>query len=249
MAALSQASADTYFREMEDLIRDLIGLTKLLQFAESQGSSDADTMCLVERALEAYRTDDPTLRGYCLTRINAIVGLPPSERFAQVRDQFSGDPFRAYVECILMERFGFNREAFRRLFRSVLSPNKDTGLLAGGLTARSASRFHMGTRLLEALVQVAVMKPRGQDGAGNPRFASEPMLVSELLSWLHRRYGIAIGAAQAGANQDLTPPELRALRANEDQFKARLREIGFLTDLSDAYNAQRIIPRYRVEQI
>ena len=72
------------------------------------------------------------------------------------------------------------------------------------------------------------------------------MLISDFLWWLRRRYGIAIGAAQIADNGSLSPTDLKALRENEENFKDRLREIGFYTDMSDAYNAQRIMPRYKV---
>lgn len=243
MAALSQASAEQYFHEMEDFIRNLMGLTKLIQYTESSGAQVSNPMAMVERGLQAYAQDDPVLKGYCQARLNAIVSSP-DDRFAQVRSQFQDDPFRAYVECILLERFGFHRKAFRDLFRSVLSPNKETGLLVGGQTARSASRFHLGTRLLETLVQIAVLRPGAPDANGQPRFQSEPMLISDLLFWLRRRYGIAIGAPQVRGNETLSPADLKALRANEEHFKNKLREIGFFTDLSDASNAQRVSPRY-----
>jgi hypothetical protein len=243
MAALSQASAERYFGEMEAFIRNLMGLTKLIQYVESSGFQASSPLAMVERALQAYEQDDPELKGYCRAKLNAIVSSP-DDRFGQVRSQFQDDPFRAYVECILLERFGFHRKAFRDLFRSILSPNRETGLLVGGQTVRSASRFHLGTRLLETLVQLAVLRPGQKDANGNPRFHSEPMLISDLLAWLRRRYGIAIGAAQVRDSDLLSPSDLKALRANEENFKSKLREIGFFTDLSDASNAQRVSPRY-----
>ncbi|GAB4111574.1 MAG: hypothetical protein OHK0013_47660 [Sandaracinaceae bacterium] len=38
----------------------------------------------------------------------------------------------------------------------------------------------------------------------------------------------------------------RALRDNARAFTARLREVGFYRDLSDAYVTQTITPRYRI---
>lgn len=253
MAQLSQASAEDHFHAMEDnFIRDLMGLTKLIQFVESTGYRAADPMALVEHALQAYATADPLLQGYCLTRLNAIVGTPPEPRFARIRDQFQGKPFDAYVQCILLERFEFHRRYFRQMFRSLLCSNRDTGMLVSGRSARSPFRFHLGNRLLETLVQIAVVQPYGREADGQPHFRSEPMLISDLLFWLRRRYGIAIGAAQVLNPPGLSPVDLKspanlkALRENEERFKDRLREIGFYTDLSDACNAQRVLPRYRI---
>lgn len=246
MATFSQISAESHFAAMDEFIRDLMSVTKLVQFVDSTGFKAASPFDLVERALQAYALDDPELRGYCRAKLNNIVGAPPDSRFGQVRDEFKDDPFMAYVECILLERFGWHRGYFRQMFRSLLSSNRDTGMLISGRSPRSPVRFHLGTKLLETLVQIAVLKPTGQDAAGQPQFQSEPMLISDFLSWLRRRYGIAIGAAQITDNGSLSPTELKALRENEEHFKDRLREIGFYMDMSDAYNAQRIMPRYKV---
>lgn len=246
MARLSQTSAEAHFGAMDDFIRNLMGLTKLIQFVESSGFKASSPLTLVEEALRVYAADDPELRGFCRTRLSAIIGLPPDGRFERVRDQFKDDPFQAYVECILLERFGWHRKYFRQLFRTLLSANHDTGMLVSGRSSRSPSRFHLGTRLLETLVQIAVLQPYGQDASGQPQFRSEPMLIRDLLTWLRRRYGIAIGAAQVRDKTALSPADLRALRENEERFKDRLREIGFYTDMSDAYNAQRVTPRYQV---
>jgi hypothetical protein len=248
MAQLSQASAEAHFIAMDRFVRDLLALTKLIQFVDSTGFRAPTSQALVERALQAYASDDPDLRGYCRARVNNIVGSPPDGRFARVRDAFKDDPFRAYVECILLERFAFHRRYFRQMFRSLLSANRDTGLLVSGRSPRSPMRFHLGTRLLETLVQIAVLHPVGSDPNGQAQFRSEPILVNDLLTWLRRRYGFAIGAAHISQRlTPLSPTDLKALRENEEHFKARLREIGFYVDLSDARNAQRVVPRYPLE--
>jgi hypothetical protein len=71
--------------------------------------------------------------------------------------------------------------------------------------------------------------------------------IDEFLEGLRERYGLYI---------DRLPPsdgfgrpgitDHAALRANFAAFTTRLREIGFYTDLSDAYLAQTITPRYTV---
>lgn len=247
MAALSRASAEGHFAALDQFVRDLMGLTKLIQYVESTGYKQKSSLDLIGRALALYAEDSLDLRGWSRAHLGRIIGTPPDPRLARVRDEFADDPFRAYVEAILLLRFGWHRGYFRQLFRSLLGSNRDTGMLVSGRSPRSPVRFHLGTRLLETLVQIAVLRPDGVDAAGQSRFRSEPILIGELLWWLRRRYGITIGAAQVGSQAALSPGELRALRENEEQFKNRLREIGFFSDLSDAANAQRVRPRYRVE--
>jgi hypothetical protein len=61
----------------------------------------------------------------------------------------------------------------------------------------------------------------------------------EFIDWLQHRYGIYISRLPTPSIADL-----EALRQNVIEFKRRLRDIGFYTDLSDAYIAQVIQPRY-----
>ena len=56
---------------------------------------------------------------------------------------------------------------------------------------------------------------------------------------------IAPGVTDAG-RKPVSLDEHRAFRENLRAFKDRLREIGFYDDLSDAYNAQTIRPRYEL---
>ena len=49
-----------------------------------------------------------------------------------------------------------------------------------------------------------------------------------------------------GANAPEDERTNRALAANFDAMKTRLRQLGFFTDLSDASNSQTIIPRFLI---
>jgi hypothetical protein len=72
-----------------------------------------------------------------------------------------------------------------------------------------------------------------------------PLRVDEFLAELRDRYGLYIDSFPPG--DDLGGAGIAdqaALRANRAAFVARLREIGFYTDLSDAYITQTILPRY-----
>ena len=73
--------------------------------------------------------------------------------------------------------------------------------------------------------------------------------INELLTFLRERYGIYI--AQFPRSDGFGPPTIedrQALRDNMIAFVARLREVGFYRDLSDAYVTQTVTPRYRIER-
>jgi hypothetical protein len=105
----------------------------------------------------------------------------------------------------------------------------------------SARRFHMGSRLLEVLLQIAVLR---SSGAG---FYTRELRIDELLTFLRERYGIYIDRLPPGDGFGVASiNDLAALRGNVESFKGRLREIGFFRDLSDAYVTQTITPRYAI---
>jgi hypothetical protein len=127
----------------------------------------------------------------------------------------------------------------------VFQKNGPFGALAQGRSTSNPRRWHIGGRLLEVFVQLAVLRFDERDG--HKKFFTEPVLIDDFLRWVERRYGFAIGPATAeGGRRPVTLDEHRAFRENVRALKDRLREIGFYDDLSDAYNAQTVRPRYQL---
>ena len=107
---------------------------------------------------------------------------------------------------------------------------------------RAARRFILDGRLLEVLLQIAVLQ---KDAASVYR--TTEILVDDLLTFLRQRYGLYIDRLPAGDGFGAPSIEDRqALRENVAAFKLRLREVGYYRDLSDAYVTQTIVPRYRI---
>ena len=96
------------------------------------------------------------------------------------------------------------------------------------------------------LVQLSVLK--WTEKGGKKEFYSDPILIEDFLAWMEARYGCVIGGSQlARGKGPVTMEEHQAYRDNvRCTLKDRLREIGFYDDLSDAYNASAIRPRYPI---
>ena len=90
-------------------------------------------------------------------------------------------------------------------------------------------------------MQIAVLDATSADG--EKQFYSRPILIDEFVTWLKERYGFTIVPDWPNA----TIKDYEAFNDNMQHLKSRLREIGFYTDLSDAYNAQKIRPRYEIK--
>lgn len=163
------------------------------------------------------------------------------ENLATIQRMRLGE-FETYVEMLHLLRQRFWQKYYVELLDSVFQKNHENGLLRQGVgQKRNKRRYAMGSGLLETLVQIAVLKR-----APNGEFRTRHIRIDEFLDWLETRYGIYISRLPEGMTPSIT--ELEALRLNVQAFKQRLREIGFYTDLSDAYVAQVIRPRYTLEQ-
>jgi len=123
---------------------------------------------------------------------------------------------------------------------SLLLKNKDTGLLAQARTKGSPRRFVLGSKLLEVLLQLAVLTQE------NGRFATREVRIEELLAFLRERYGLFIDRLPEFMQNSGSILDRRALRLNLEAFKRRLLEYGFYEDLSDAYVTQKVTPRYAI---
>jgi hypothetical protein len=171
----------------------------------------------------------------------AATGAPSLDRDITDILELGLDPFTAYIEIITAYRVRFHRRYLTDCLDSLLLKNRPGAMIAqpkGG-----HRRFILDSRLLEVLLQLALL--RG-DGSGGLR--TQPIRIDEFLETLRERYGLYVDRLPLGDGFDGTSiTDQQALRANRDAFVARLREIGFYNDLSDAYVTQTIAPRYRIE--
>jgi hypothetical protein len=176
------------------------------------------------------------------TRIGNLIdteeGEEPDARLQEIR-RLGLPPLETYTEMLYLLRQRFHTKYYTQLLDSMLQKNGESALMRQGRGPINQRRFTIGSSMLETLAQLAVLKPTRSG------FESEPMLVDDFLELLRDRYGIFVG--ELPGVEDVPPEDLAALRANRTEFKRRLREIGFYTDLSDAYIAQTIRPRYQVE--
>lgn len=150
--------------------------------------------------------------------------------------------FDTFIE-ILNACFGRSKQSMLvKCLDSFMHKNLPTGLLAQSRTKGSPRRFVLGSKLLEVLLQIAVLT---QDGG---RFVTREVRIEELLAFLRNRYGLYIDRLPEGTQGNSSILDRRALRLNLEAFKRRLREIGFYEDLSDAYVTQKVSPRYAIER-
>jgi hypothetical protein len=177
----------------------------------------------IEQVVEQMGADDGGARGRDLVRQYRSIGLTPFRTYIALLAHYSERRWVAY---------------HRQLLDSLWSKNSSEGMLRQPLGGPRRRRAAMGAALLETLTLLAVVD--GEPG----RYFTRPLQVDELIDRLELRYGIRVATPPSAAAQDIEVPQ--HLAVNVDRFKARLRETGLFTDLSDAFLAQRVRPRHKV---
>ena len=196
-------------------------------------------------ALLGPRRREERLR-YAAGRLSAIEDARDRDadedpEYAQLL-QLGTDEFTTYVEIVTHNRIGFHRKYLTDCLDSLLLKNRPGAMIAQ--PRRGQRRFTLDSRLLEVLLQLSLL---GVDSRRSS-FYTKSLRIDEFLDLLRDRYGLCIDHLPDG---DGFGPAIvtdhAALRQNRAAFIARLREIGFYSDLSDAYLTQTITPRYTIK--
>jgi hypothetical protein len=252
MAELARKSTDRLYRQIPAFIQANFIVKKLDEMAEylsrktgklaapSGGTFGVgDLVSLLKPAHDADR------QAYFKFRLASLIeesSAGGDDLDPEIRDvtAMGLDEFDAFIEILMAYRGKYHRQYITECLDSLLLKNKENGLLAQARSKGSPRRFVLGSKLLEVLLQVAVLT---QDGG---RFVTQEVRIEELLDFLKSRYGLYIDRLPNGAQADSSILDRRALRLNLEAFKRRLREIGFFDDLSDAYVTQKVSPRYAI---
>ncbi len=242
LASLARENCARHFAQMNDYIQAVFTINQVKRFA----SSDRGRRHLskspesVGGLVALLRKPSEVMLNYFSDRIDELV---PSDGLTEEREDVRAiyempdlNALQRFVELVAVERTRYYRKYLTEQLDTVLMKNQETCLLRQGKGRRNERRWHIGSQMLEMLVQVAVLKPEGTG------FHSRPILVDDLLFWMRQRYGLTLMPEWPGA----TIQDYEAFNANLNTLRRRLREIGFYTDLSDAYNAQTIRPRYEI---
>jgi len=256
VAKLAERSADLQYRRIPAFVKAYFATRKLDEFATdlvrrgklTKPSTDTfsvgDVLQLLDTMHKAEREKFFGQRVYGLIQDSA--GGQDSELDPELKAVASMglSEFETYIEMLVATRGNFHRQYITECFDSLLLKNRSGAMIAQGRTKNAPRRFILDSRLLEVLLQIAVLRPGGVLG-----YHTGELRIDELLTHLRERYGICIAQLPRGDGFGMATIEDRqALRDNMIAFVARLREVGFYRDLSDAFVTQTVTPRYRIER-
>ena len=165
---------------------------------------------------------------------------PTIQRIIDFGSERKQSKLHTFVDILCHFQYGQLRDQHRKLVSSLCGFEQDRGFLTGVGRGRAKRRYALGNELLEVLLQLAVLKKRESD----QKWYSREIEIGEFVFWLQERYGLLID--NLGENVPEDEQTNRALAANYEHLKIRLRQLGFFTALSDASNSQVIHPRFPI---
>ena len=252
MAHLAEKSLDAHVRRIPGFVKAHYAVRKLSEFADHLKSigklmpatgdvTMGDVLGGLADELAAERD------AYFKMRLHSLLDDSKSEEGEidpEIRELVGmGLPdFETYVECLVAFRGPYQRRYITECLDSLMLKNQPGAMIAQPRTRGGLRRFIFDSRLLEVLLQLAVLRPGGERG-----FHTGELRIEELLTFLRERYGLYIDRLPSGNGfGEGSIADRAALRENASAFRDRLREVGFYRDLSDAYVTQTVSPRYTI---
>jgi len=245
MAQLAQKDAATEYGRLIDFVKSIFAVNQLLRYGhdEKLGETPAEVVALLTNAPESFEADFKA-QVKEVRRLNEDGEELPPEIQAILE---SGLPaFETFIEIVSHIRQKHHMTYLVQMLDKLFQKNTPFGALIQGRSKANPRRWHLGGRLMEVFVQLAVLKVKGE--GADRSFYTEPILIDDFSHWIERRYGFVVSPSILSGRRPSTMDEHRAFRENVRALKDRLREIGFYDDLSDAYNAQTVKPRYLLQQ-
>ena len=237
-------------RDMERIINSLneyfhvtFEINVIQKYLRDKGADASIANVLATLKDGVDRSSDYFLGG--ISTIKTEAGADYEQQINEMLQFFDQDDYFAkYIQLLENTNGGssYQYPFHLRLIDSLSMKNSDSQLLADGRRSRKhPRRASIGSKLLETLVQLLVLEP-----TGNGNYESRALSIDELAQLIRDRYGLVINGSNeprfAGADVETHA----AFKDNMEAFKNKLRQIGFYTDLSDAYLLQKIRPRYKI---
>jgi hypothetical protein len=251
MVELARRSTETHYQRITPYLHAHFTVVKLNEMADylnriKELPNDVATLSVGE-LLQLTKKDYARQRDqFFSNRLQQLLERFPKDEESWTTPQEIEDilnlklnSMESYIEILMSQRSQYHQQQLKKCLDSLLQKNNSSGLLQQ--PNRGSRRFVLGSRLLEVLLQLAVLERQGG------RFRTREIRIDELLEFLRERYGLYIDRLPPiDGFGEATIQDQQALRTNLETFKTRLREIGFFQDLSDAYITQTVTPRYTI---
>lgn len=236
---------------MENGYGRYIRATYMIDYIQHKEENEHFRKCSVDEALDILKNRNNKSDGFYAAGLAGIrSSLPKNDEKEFDQSDFDNmvelfpesDYFDKVIHILEKSNLGASQYRFLHDFLDSTSmKNSSSKLLADSRSRRHPRRGALGSKLLETLVQLLVIQ---QTPTG---FETRSLSIDELLAEIRHRYGLIINGLDEPRFSDSDVEATDAFRKNMEAFKDKLRQIGFYTDMSDAYILQKIRPRYKLE--
>lgn len=172
--------------------------------------------------------------------VQSRVSEEEEENWLKDFEQYEDTFYDKYVQLLMKFRGGYQLTYYVSFIDNIAMKNTESGCMIAGRSRKHPRRFTIGSKLLEALIQILLLESK------EDQFITKAISIEELMEKLRDRYGLIINGLNEPIYQNTDIYTHLAFKENVEAFKERLRQIGFYTDMSDAYILQKIRPRYEI---
>lgn len=231
--------ADRMYNSIYDYIKATFQINAVLKKENLEKNNSKH----LDRALEVLKNPPDDFDVYFKMRWNFILGSLDDEDKELLNSmvKYETSYFDKYIELLVKTRGPYQYKYHVQFIDNLSQKNNERGFIAQGRSKKHPRRFVLGTRLLEALVQIQVL--HREDDC----FITKSLSIEELTEKIKERYGLIINGLSESRFEDSDLNTHLAFKENVEAFKQKLRQIGFYNDLSDAYILQKIRPRYELK--
>ena len=191
VARLAERSADSHYRRIPSFVRAYFVTKKLDEFAEDQvrkgkltrpqaGDLSVGEVLALQRdelGVEREKFFGARLSSVLEDMAGDEKGLDPE--LASLAEMNLPE-FEKYIEILAALRGAFHRQYITECLDALMQKNRPGALLVQGRTRKAPRRFVLDSRLLEVLLQIAVLQPTERG------FRTGEMRIDELLAFLRR---------------------------------------------------------------
>lgn len=238
IAKIAITDAENIYNHIYDYIKATFQANATLRYLSLDKSNSQNLI----KALHVFKNRDEKFDTYFKVLWDNIYISLDDEGKSLLNDvvKYETTHFDKYIELLVRMRGAYQYKFHTQLIDNVSQKNNERGFLSQGRSRKHPRKYTLGTRLLETLVQILVLEVN-EDG-----FITTTLSIDELIKKLKERYGIIINGLDEDRFSGSDLNTNLAFKENVDAFKNKLRQIGFYSDLSDAYILQKVRPRYEI---
>lgn len=239
VAKIAAADAESLTNRIYDYVKSTFQINAIINHFELDKSNSA-SLPKALKILNEKGGDFETMFKVVWTKMLGSLKDDDDKILYQDLTKYEETHFDRYIELILKARGTYQYRYHNQLIDNLSQKNNERGFMSQGRSRKHPRRYILGTRLLETLVQILVLESKGN------HFETRTMSIEELMQSIRNRYGLVINGLNEERFKDADLQTHLAFKENIEAFKMKLRQIGFYSDLSDAYILQRIRPRYEL---